>query len=475
PALIVMTQPSVRSRPATANEIDQLLVKSRDMEERLRVWKASKETGQALKAGLAELRDLRNQVARHFGYSSFHALQVADYGMSVREMDEMLSSFLRDLGPLYRDLHCWTKGELARRYALPAPERYIPAHWIGNRWSQSWPGIVEAADLDPLFQGRSADWTVKTAESFYASLGFPKLPDSFWSRSDLYPVPAGSSRKKNTHASAWHMDLDADVRSLMSVKPDSRWFGTAHHELGHIYYYLSYAREGVPPLLRRGANRAFHEAVGELIGMASGQEPYLRQAGILPADRSVDKTQWLLNEALEESVAFLPWSAGTIASWERDLYELDLATSAWNKTWWSYAGKYQGVAPPEDRGEQSCDACTKTHVNDDPGQYYDYAIATVLKYQLHEHICRKILKQDPHACNYYGSRETGDFLKSLLREGAARDWRTLLREKTGSDLGTRAMAAYFQPLAPYLADRPLIKRSSALKTLDLLRHELLKS
>jgi peptidyl-dipeptidase A len=36
-----------------------------------------------------------------------------------------------------------------------------------------------------------------------------------------------------------------------------------------------------------------------------------------------------------------------------------------------------------------CDACTKTHIIDDPGQYYDYAIATVIKYQLHEPIARR--------------------------------------------------------------------------------------
>ncbi len=70
----------------------------------------------------------------------------------------------------------------------------------------------------------------------------------------------------------------------------------------------------------------------------------------------------------------------------------------------------------------------------------------MLKYQLHTHICRKILRQDPHACNYFGSKETGDFLRGLLAPGATRDWRELLREKTGSDLSTKAMMDYFQPL-----------------------------
>ena len=37
-----------------------------------------------------------------------------------------------------------------------------------------------------------------------------------------------------------------------------------------------------------------------------------------------------------------------------------------------------------------------------------------------------------------------------MRVGATRDWRELLREKTGEDLSPRAMVEYFQPLMDYL-------------------------
>src|SRR5262249_29653201 len=112
------------------------------------------------------------------------------------------------------------------------------------------------------------------------SLGFPRLPKSFWEKSDLYPADPRSGRKKNSHASAWHINLRDDVRSLMSIEPNSRWFTTAHHELGHIYYYISYSTTRVPYLLRAGANRAFHEGIGDLIGLAAGQRPCLKQAGL---------------------------------------------------------------------------------------------------------------------------------------------------------------------------------------------------
>lgn len=435
--------------PVTANAIDDTLNTSRDLDKRLHVWKASKETGPALKPGLIELQKLRNQAAREMGFKSFFDLQVADYEMTTDDMAAMLKKWIDETRPLYEQLHCYAKHELAERYGKPVPKR-IPAHWIDNRWAQNWTGIVKGVDLDPLFAGKTPEWILKQAESFYTSMGFAPLPLGFFEKSDLYPVPRDSKRKKNTHASAWHIDLQNDVRSLMSIEPNARWFETAHHELGHIYYYMSYSRPEVPVLLRGGANRGFHEGIGELIAIASQQVPYLRQIGIVGGKTRIDQTKWLMNEAFAQTIMFLPWSAGTMTSWEQDLYAGELPPDQWNRRWWDYVARYQGVDPPEPRGEEFCDAATKTHINDDPAQYYDYAVATVLKYQLHDHICKKILMTDPHEANYYGRKDVGDFLRSLLEKGQTEDWRKLLLESTGEKLSTRAMLQYFQPLMDYL-------------------------
>ena len=70
----------------------------------------------------------------------------------------------------------------------------------------------------------------------------------------------------------------------MSAEPNAEWYETTHHELGHIYYYISYTNPEVPLLLRTGANRAFHEAIGSLMGLASMQKPYLEEIDILPGN-----------------------------------------------------------------------------------------------------------------------------------------------------------------------------------------------
>ena len=441
------------AQPTTANGIDDILRKSRDLAERQRVWTASKEIGRPLKPGLVELVKLRNQVAREMGYQSYFALKVADYGMTVDEMMKLLDDAVATTKPLYDGLHCWAKNTLAARYKRPAP-KLIPAHWLGNRWAQAWPGLIDEANIDGLFKGASAESIVKSAENFYVSLGFPRLPPSFWQKSDLYPVPPGLARKKNAHASAWHIDYDQDVRSLMSVEPNEQWFETAHHELGHIYYFLSYARPEVPFLLREGANRAFHEAVGDLAALASEETPYLEKVGVMPPAKAPAATSWLLQSALyTNSIVFMPFSAGTMSHFERDLYENDLPPAEWQRTWWQYVERFQGVVPPGARPDDLCDACTKTHINDDPASYYDYAIATLVKFQLHDHICTKILKQDVRACDYSGSREVGDFLRGILSKGATRDWRAVIKEATGEPISPRAMMAFYAPLVDELAKR----------------------
>lgn len=442
----------LHGKVVTANDIDNLLESSTDLAERRAVWEASKESGVALKAGLVKLRDLRNGVAKEMGYPDYFSLQVARYGMTADEMIALNDDFMRVLRPLYLQLHTWAKYKLAEKYHQPVP-KLIPAHWINNRWSQEWDGLADGADLTPYFKGRSAEFVIKSAEQFYTGIGFAPLPATFWTKSDLYPVPAGDPRKKNTHASCWHVDLATDIRSLQSIEPNPWWFSTAHHELGHGYYFMSYTRPEVPPLLRDGANPGFHEGFGELIALASSQAPYLKSVGVLPADYKADDTAFLLSNALGGGIPFIYWSSGVMAHWEADIYAKNLPASEWNKRWWQYVREFQGVEPPAARGEEFCDAATKTHINDAPAYYHNYAFAQVFKYQLHDYIARKILHQPPQSCSYANNKAVGDFLKSIMEKGATEDWRKVLEETTGEKFSTRAMLDYYAPLMKWLEEQ----------------------
>lgn len=443
-------QYTLAGKKVSTNDIDAVLKKETDLGKRLAAWNASKEVGKTLKDGLANLRGLRNSTVNALGYPDFFSYQVSEYGMTTPEMMQTMDRLIAELYPLYRELHTWMRYEMAARYKAPVPD-YLPAHWLPNRWGQDWSSVVEVKgiNLDSVLGTKSAEWIVREGEKLYTSIGFPSLPETFWQKSNLYPYKADSAVKKNNHASAWHMDLNNDVRSLMSVEPNSEWFETANHELGHIYYYMTYTNPNVPPLLRKGANRAYHEAIGTMMGLAAMQKPYLAGRGLIDANTKTDETQALLKEALN-SVVFIFFSSGTMANFEKEMYTDTLPANRWNARWWELAKKYQGIVPPATRGEEYCDAATKTHINDDPAQYYDYALSYVILYQLHNHIANNILKQDPRATNYYGQTAIGDFIKKITLPGASRDWRTVLRESTGEELNAKAMLTYFQPLVSWL-------------------------
>jgi peptidyl-dipeptidase A len=441
-------------KKVSTNDLDGVLKTETDLNKRLAAWTASKEVGKTLKTGLVKLRDYRNQTVQALGYHDFFTYQVSDYGYKSDEMMQTMDRLMTELRPLYRELHTWMRYEMAKKYNQKDVPDYLPAHWLPNRWGQDWSSTVEVKgiNLDSILKTKSKEWIVHEGEKLYTSIGFPSLPETFWQKSSLYPYPADSNVKKNNHASAWHMDLNNDVRSLMSVEPNAEWWETANHELGHIYYYLTYTNKDVPPLLRGGANRAYHEAIGTMMGLAAMQKPYLAGRGLIDPNVKTDSIQSLLKEALN-SVVFMFFSCGTMSNFEKALYVDNLDQNQFNAKWWELAKKYQGIEPPTVRGEEFCDAATKTHINDDAAQYYDYALSYVILYQLHNHIAKEILHQDPRATNYYGQTGIGDFLKKITYPGASKDWRKVLKESTGDELNAKAMLEYFQPLVNWLREQ----------------------
>ncbi|MEO6168689.1 MAG: M2 family metallopeptidase [Chitinophagales bacterium] len=440
----------LNGKPTTVNAIDHILQTSDKLDERLKAWNASKEVGVTLKDGLTNLRDLRNKSVTPLGYSDFFNYMASEYGMKSEEMIQLTHSMVADVWPLYRELHTWARYDLAAKYHQPVPE-YLPAQWLPNRWGQDWTSMVtvEGLDIDSVLKSHDPEWIVKEGEKFYQSLGFGALPATFWEKSSLYPPSPDAGYSKNNHASAWHIDLSTDVRSLMSVESNTEWWSTVLHELGHIYYYQTYSNPDVPNILRGGANRGYHEAFGTMMGLASLQKPFLEGLGMIKPGVRTNDTMKLLKEALDY-VVHIPWGSGVMTSFEYSLYAKNLPEDQYNKTWWELVKKYQGIVPPTERSEKYCDAATKTHINDDPAGYYDYSIANVLLFQFHSYIADSILHQDPHATNYWGNKGVGDFLKKVMYPGASVDWREHLKASIHSDLSAKSMVDYFAPLMAYL-------------------------
>jgi peptidyl-dipeptidase A len=121
--------------------------------------------------------------------------------------------------------------------------------------------------------------------------------------------------------------------------------------------------------------------------------------------------------------------------WEADIYAHQLEPDDWNDRWWKYVSEFQGVEPPGKRGEKWADYATKTHINDTPAYYYNYAFATVLKFQLHDYIARKISHRHRNV-NTPGTRKSGNgFMASWRREA----------RRTGAKCSRKRPAKIFRP------------------------------
>ncbi len=165
----------------------------------------------------------------------------------------------------------------------------------------------------------------------------------------------------------------------------------------------------------------------------------------------MDEIEALLKEALDQ-VAYMPWAAGVMTFFERDLYA-GLPPEEYNARWWEYVKRFQGIEPPGERDESFCDAATKTHINDDAAQYYDYALSYVILHQLHAHVAREILGQDPRNTNYFGREDVGDFLGGLLELGATQDWREVMEDYAGGEISAAPMLDYYSPLLTWLREQ----------------------
>ena len=123
----------------------------------------------------------------------------------------------------------------------------------------------------------------KSAESFFTSLGFPPLPQTFWERSMLTQP---RDREVVCHASAWDMDDKDDVRIKMCIKPTEEDLFTIYHELGHVYYYtLVQGPAGAVP-----GRRARRLPRGHRRHVALSMTPaYLQKIGLVGDGEAVDR------------------------------------------------------------------------------------------------------------------------------------------------------------------------------------------
>jgi peptidyl-dipeptidase A len=442
-------------------QLKAVLESSRDYDELLDAWTGWHSTAKPLRADYVRYVELANEGARGFGFDDLGVMWRSNYDMSAADFQREAARLWGQVQPLYKELHCYTRGKLASKYGTEkvAPGKPIPAHLLGNMWAQQWDSIydllepfpgVSSLDVDSALEKQSYDAVkmTKSAESFYKSIAFPALPQTFWERSMLTQP---RDRDVQCHASAWHMDGKEDVRIKQCIRPTYEELRTIYHELGHIYYYLWYKDQ--PYMFQTGAHEGFHEAVGDTVNL-SMTPTYLARIGLVP--EAGTSREAVINQQMKlalEKIAFLPFGK-LIDEWRWKVFSGEVTPANYNAAWWALREQYQGVAAPVARTEADFDPAAKYHVPANVS-YTRYFLSFIMQFQFHKALCEASGHQGAlHECSIYGNKEAGKRLQAMLEMGASKPWPDALQAMTGQrEMDASAMLEYFAPLRSWLQEQ----------------------
>ncbi|HEY0684471.1 MAG TPA: M2 family metallopeptidase [Steroidobacter sp.] len=442
-------------------QLTEIMAKSRNYDELTEAWTGWHSTARPIRKDYVRFVELANEGARELGFADLGAMWRSNYDMAPDDFTKEASRLWDQVKPLYGSLHCYVRGKLQKTYGadhVPAGKP-IPAQLLGNMWAQQWGEIyplVEpypgATDLNVTAALEKQKYDpvriTQSAENFYVSLGFPKLPQTFWERS-LLAKPR--DRDVQCHASAWHMDGKEDVRIKQCIEPTQEHLMTVYHELGHVFYYLSYKDQ--PYLFQSGAHDGFHEAIGDTVNL-SMTPAYLHQIGLAgPMKPSKEAT---INQQMRlalDKLAFLPFGK-LIDEWRWKVFAGEIKPEDYNAAWWKLREIYQGVAAPVPRTEEDFDPGAKYHIPANT-PYTRYFLSYILQFQFHRALCQAAGFQGPlHECSIFDNKEAGQRFRDMLALGQSQPWQDTLEKLTGTrEMDASAITEYFAPLLAWLEEQ----------------------
>ena len=446
------------------NEIEARMGTVRNPAHLQEMWTTwNNNVGAPMRDEYQRLVEISNSGARELGFDDTGAMWRSKYDMTPAEFEQLTERLWNEVRPLYEALHCFARAGLNRQYGDQVQPETGPirADLLGNLWAQEWGNIYEvvaprsntreAYDLTQLLT--RANYTperiVRQGESFFSSLGFAPLPQTFWERS---MITQPRDREVQCHASAWDVDNVEDLRIKMCTRVNGDDFVTVHHELGHNYYQRAYNQQ--PFLYLDSANDGFHEAIGDMIALSVTPE-YLVQTGLLRQNQlpsAEQDRQLLLRQALDK-IAFLPFGL-LVDRYRWGIFNGSITPDRYQAAWDEMRLQYQGIRPPVARTEQNFDAGGKYHV---PASvpYTRYFLARILQFQFYKAACDQAGWTGPlHRCSFYGNREVGQRLNQMLAMGASRPWPEALQAFTGSrEMSAQPMVEYFRPLLGWLEEQ----------------------
>ncbi|XP_038048596.1 angiotensin-converting enzyme-like [Patiria miniata] len=445
--------------------LTRVMANSRDWNELVWAWEGFRDrVGVPNKPLYARYIELSNEAARLNGYPDTGA-----YWRSYYEVEDLVGQAYKlynDILPLYKQLHAYVRGIMHKTHGDKVDIKgRIPSNLLGDMWGRFWGNIYkqvlpypDTPDIDVtdtmVAKGFTPLRMFQLADDFFASCGLKRVNQKFWNYSMLEKPSDG--REVVCHPSAWDMGNEQDVRIKMCTEVNMEYFQIVHHEMGHIQYYLQYA--DLPTSFRDGANRAFHEAVGEVITLSVATPTHLSHpdVGLLNDTMGeVDSQETDINFLLKTSlntIGTLPFSLA-LEQWRWDAFAGTVEQGKWNERWWQLKHDLVGVKAPVDRTEEDFEPGAMFHILVDYS-FLRYFIRTIIQFQFHKGLCDAAGHTGPlHRCDIYKSTAAGDKLAHMLKLGSSKPWPDAMEAITGQrSMSADAINDYFAPLMTWLEE-----------------------
>lgn len=409
---------TVDGKRLTANEVDEILRKSDDPDERRTVWEATKVVGQEVGPTIVRLVGLRNRAARDIGYRDYYSMALELQEIDERALFGILEDLVTKTSEAYFAEKALLDAELVERFGGKITD-LLPWHYA-DPFFQTAPQR-KRINLDRFYAEK--DLCALTTK-FFDGLGLDIRP--IIDRSDLLPRSG-----KDQHAFCIHIDRRTDdVRVLSNNAPTEGWMSTMLHEFGHAVYDQNLGAD-LPFLLRSAAHQLSTEAIAMFMGRLSKSPDFLTSIAEAPKAAVTRAAREMHEQERLQMLIMVRWVA-VMAYFERGLYEdpgRDL-----DRLWWELVLRFQGVRRPP--GRRSGDWAAKIHLATAPVYYHNYILGELMASQL-----KAALPADQGIVQ---NRAVGDFLKErIFSRGASLHWDELLRCVTGSRLSPKFFLAEY--------------------------------
>jgi peptidyl-dipeptidase A len=120
------------------SDLEQRMATARDYDDLLDYWSGWRSVAAPMRDKYVRFVELANEGAVELGYANVGEMWRSNYDMSPAEFQSVSATLWDQVKPLYDELHCHVRAKLGEVYGADKvpQDGPIPAHLLGNMWSQ---------------------------------------------------------------------------------------------------------------------------------------------------------------------------------------------------------------------------------------------------------------------------------------------------------------------------------------------------